>query len=100
MYLEVIEEEKKWADHLFQKGVIVGLNAEIMKTFVDYMATTRLKEIGLKYVENRVLLNPIPWFNKHLDVSKKQTALQEQESTSYVIAAMSGDVDPDQLPDL
>lgn len=100
MYLDVIREEKEWADFLFQKGVIVGLNAEILKTFVDYMATLRLKEIGLKYLENPVKISPLPWFNKHLNVSNKQTALQEQESTSYVIAAMGGDVDKSELPDL
>lgn len=100
MYLDVIEEEKAWADHLFQHGVVVGLNAEILKTFVDYVATTRLKNIGLKYKENPTKTNPIPWFNKHMNVSKKQTALQENESTSYVIGALSGDVNHDDLPSL
>lgn len=98
MYLDVIEEEKAWADHLFQHGVVVGLNADILKTFVDYVATMRLKDIGLKYKENPTKTNPIPWFNKHMNTSKKQTALQENESTSYVIAALSADVNHDDLP--
>ncbi len=100
MYLDVIEEEKAWADHLFQHGVVVGLNAEILKTFVDYVATMRLKNIGIKYKENPTKTNPIPWFNKHMNTSKKQTALQENESTSYVIAALSADVNHDDLPTL
>lgn len=98
MYLDVIEEEKAWADHLFQHGVVVGLNAEILKTFVDYTATHRLKDIGLKYKENPTKTNPIPWFNKHMNTSKKQTALQENESTSYVIAALSSELNHDDLP--
>jgi len=100
LYLEVIAEEKNWADHLFQKGVIIGLNPEILKTFVDYMATMRLREIGIKYIEHPTKQNPIPWFNKHLNVSKKQTALQEQESTSYLIAAMTSEVNTSELPDI
>jgi ribonucleoside-diphosphate reductase beta chain len=100
MYQEVIGEEKAWADHLFQKGVVVGLNPEIMKTFVDYIATLRLKEIGLKYVEHPTKVNPIPWFNKHMNTSKKQTALQESESTSYVIGIMSTNINYEELPDL
>ena len=43
---------------------------------------------------------PIPWFNKHSDTSKKQTALQENESTNYVIGVMSDSLDYDQLPSL
>lgn len=100
MYLDVIAEEKAWADHLFQKGVIIGLNANILKTFVDFRATLSLKDIGIKYRENPVKTNPLPWFNKYLDVSKQQKALQEQESTSYVIGAMGAEIDHDALPDL
>jgi hypothetical protein len=33
-----------------------------------------------------------------VDVSKKQTALQENESTNYVIGVMSDQLDYDQLP--
>jgi ribonucleoside-diphosphate reductase beta chain len=99
MYRDVIREEKEWADHLFQKGVVVGLNAEILKSFVDYMATQRLREIGLKHDEP-VKNNPLPWFNKHMTTSGKQTALQESESTSYVVGVLDGEIDPNELPDL
>lgn len=101
LYDEVIAEEKGWADHLFQHGVVVGLNADILKKFVDYMATNRLKDIGIKVPDSiRTTMNPIPWFNKHTRQSSKQVALQEQESVNYIIGAMGGDVDFDALPDL
>ena len=93
MYMDVIREEKEWADYLFSKGVVIGLNAEILKDFVDYTAFTRLKEIGIKYNENHPKHSPIPWFNKHVNINKKQSALQETESTNYVIGVMS-----DELP--
>jgi ribonucleotide reductase beta subunit family protein with ferritin-like domain len=43
---------------------------------------------------------PIPWFNKHVNTSNKQTALQENESTNYVIGVMSDTLDYDALPSL
>jgi ribonucleoside-diphosphate reductase beta chain len=100
LYLDVIREEKAWADYLFQKGPVIGLNANILKDFVDYTAVGALKEIGVKYQEPAPRSTPIPWFMKHVDTSKKQTALQENESTNYVIGVMSDQLDYDELPDL
>jgi ribonucleoside-diphosphate reductase beta chain len=100
LYLDVIREEKAWADYLFQKGPVIGLNAQILKDFVDYTAVGALKEIGIKYQEPAPRSTPIPWFMKHVDTSKKQTALQENESTNYVIGVMSDQLDYDELPDL
>lgn len=99
MYMDVIYEEKAWADYLFQKGTVIGLNAQVMKDFVDWTAQFRLKEIGLKY-DNGVKSTPLPWFNKHLNTSKKQTALQENESVSYVIGSMTSDMDYNDLPEI
>jgi ribonucleoside-diphosphate reductase beta chain len=100
MYLDVIREEKAWADYLFQKGPVIGLNANILKDFVDFTAFNALKEIGIKYTEDHPRSTPIPWFTKHVDTSKKQTALQENESTNYVIGVMSDSIDYEELPEL
>jgi ribonucleoside-diphosphate reductase beta chain len=100
MYMEVIAEEKAWADYLFKRGVVIGLNSQILKDFVDYTAFTRLKEIGIKYTEDHPKTTPIPWFNKHVNINKKQTALQESESTNYVIGVMSDTVERELLPDI
>ena len=100
IYTDVIREEKAWADYLFQKGPVIGLNAAILKDFVDYTAAGALKDIGIKYIEPAPKTTPIPWFNKHSDTSKKQTALQENESTNYVIGVMSDSIDYDALPAL
>lgn len=98
LYEEVIAEEKAWADYLFKKGPVIGLNAEILKEFVDFTAFSRLKDIGIKYQGAYPKTTPIPWFNKHINVSKKQAALQETESTSYVIGVMSDTVNREELP--
>lgn len=100
IYKDVIREEKEWADYLFKKGPVIGLNAQILKDFVDYTAADALKQVGIKYWNPAPKTTPIPWFNKHSDTSKKQTALQESESTSYVIGVMGDTIDYDALPDL
>ena len=100
IYKDVIREEKEWADYLFKMGPVIGLNANILKDFVDYTAADALKQIGIKYWEHAPKTTPIPWFNKHSDTSKKQSALQETESTSYVIGVMSDAIDYDALPAL
>jgi ribonucleoside-diphosphate reductase beta chain len=100
MYLDVIREEKDWANYLFKHGPVIGLNTNILRDFVDFTAKNALNEIGIKYMEPAPRSTPIPWFNKHVDTSKKQTALQENESTNYVIGVMSDTLDYDELPNL
>jgi len=98
LYMDVIREEKEWATYLFKLGPVIGLNANILREFVDYTAASALKEIGIKYQHPAPKSTPIPWFNKHSDTSKKQTALQESESTNYVIGVMGEGIDYDALP--
>jgi ribonucleoside-diphosphate reductase beta chain len=100
LYMDVIREEKEWATYLFKLGPVIGLNANILRDFVDYTAVDALKQIGIKYNNPAPRSTPIPWFNKHSDTSKKQTALQESESTNYVIGVMGEGIDYDALPAL
>jgi ribonucleoside-diphosphate reductase beta chain len=100
LYADVIREEKQWADYLFNKGPVIGLNANILKDFVDFTAVGALKEIGIKYQGSAPKTTPIPWFLKHVNVSNKQSALQETESTNYVIGAMSDELNYNELPNL
>ena len=100
MYLDVIREEKAWADYLFQKGPVIGLNANILRDFVDFTAFNALREIGVRYDHPHPKSTPIPWFMKHVNTSNKQTALQESESTNYVIGVMSDSIDYEELPNL
>ena len=100
LYMDVIREEKDWATYLFKFGPVIGLNANILNDFVDYTAAGALKDIGIKYQSPAPKSSPIPWFNKHSDTSKKQTALQENESTNYVIGVMSDVLEYDALPNI
>ena len=66
---------------------------------VDWTAQEKFKLIGVKY-DAGIKSTPLPWMNKHLNTNKTQTALQENESVSYLIGAMTTEVNYDQLPDL
>ena len=98
LYMDVIREEKEWATYLFKLGPVIGLNANILRDFVDYTAVGALKDIGIKYLQAAPKSTPIPWFNKHTDTSKKQSALQETESTNYVIGVMGENIVYAELP--
>jgi len=100
IYRDVIREEKEWAVYLFTKGPVIGLNANVLSDFVDYTAVDALKQIDIKYWNPSPKTSPIPWFHKNLTGSNVQKALQETESTQYVIGVLGGDVDYDALPNL
>lgn len=101
IYLTVIAQEKNWARYLFKEGVVIGLNIQILCSFVDWTAFEKLKDISIKYQCDTVpKTHPIPWFLKHQNIDTKQSALQETESTSYVTGLLTDDVDYSQLPRL
>lgn len=99
MLVSVIDEEKSWAKYLFREGSVIGLNEKTMVSFVDWTAQYRLKDVGMKY-DAGIKSTPIPWFNKHLNTNKKQTALQENESVAYILASMSNNVNFEELPSI
>jgi ribonucleoside-diphosphate reductase beta chain len=99
MLLDVIREEKEWAKYLFKEGSVIGLNERTLVSFVDWTAQERLKLIGMKY-DSGIRTTPLPWFNKHLNTNKKQTALQENESVAYIIGSMTSNIDYNELPEL
>lgn len=82
-YRVAVEGEKKWADYLFSKGNLVGLTAESLKQYVEWLANSRLTSMGYKKLYG-VKANPLAgWLDSFYDSSKIQTANQETESVSY-----------------
>lgn len=98
MLISVVDEEKAWAKYQFQKGTVLGLNEKIMCNQVDYTAHGRFKAIGVKF-DSSTKAQPLPWMNKHLNTNKVQTALQENESISYISGSMTSEIDYNLLPD-
>jgi ribonucleoside-diphosphate reductase beta chain len=52
---------------------MIGLNAEILKQYLEYITNIRMNAVGLKPIfEERV--NPLPWINHWLDSDSVQVA--------------------------
>lgn len=101
MYLDVIEQEKKWADYLFQYGGMIGLNARIAKEYIEYLSVKRMAAVGLTSPYKGVATsNPLPWTNQWISSSEVQNANQENENTSYTIGAIVPDASVMQPEDL
>ena len=50
--VDAVEQEKVWADYLFKDGSIIGLNAELLKQYVEYIAGKRMHAFGQKKIFN------------------------------------------------
>ncbi len=86
IFLEAIDQEKKWAKYLFEKGSILGLNEAILCQYVDYIAKERMAAISLEYDnKDTPKSNPIPWINSYLNSDNVQVAPQETEISSYLV---------------
>ena len=88
----VVEQELAWADHLFSDGrQVIGLNAELLKEYVMYMAKPIYTALGAELAGNVPAKNPLPYMNKYIDPSQMQSAAQEIQITSYQIGAIKDD---------
>lgn len=92
MFLDVVHQEKEWANYLFKDGSILGLNAKILHQMVDWLATHRMGAIGHPYPGEPRKENPVPWINDWLDNKAMQYALQEAEAPDYLMGVLTGSV--------
>ncbi len=79
---------------MFKDGSIIGLNAELLKQYVEFIAGKRMRAVGLK-TEFNTGTNPLPWTQKWISGGSVQVAPQETEISSYVIGGTKQDVDKD-----
>lgn len=98
MYDDAVQQEKDWADYLFKDGSIVGLNAEILKDYVEYICNKRMRTINLKGPYNQPS-NPLPWTEHWISSKDTQVAPQEEQITSYLIGGINNDIDTDTFTD-
>jgi len=94
MFIDAVEQEKKWADYLFKDGSIIGLNAELLKQYVEFIAAKRMYAVGVEKVYNKGT-NPLPWTQAWITGGSVQVAPQETEISSYVIGGTKQDVEKD-----
>ena len=92
MFVDAVNQEKVWADYLFKDGSMIGLNTQLLSEYVEFIATRRMTNVGLKSPYN-VKNNPLPWTQKWISGAEVQVAPQETEITSYVQGGTKQDVD-------
>jgi len=92
MFIDAVEQEKTWAEYLFKDGSIIGLNAELLKQYVEFIAAKRMRAVNLEAIYNSGT-NPLPWTQAWITGGSVQVAPQETEISSYVIGGTKQDVD-------
>ena len=95
MFMEAVEQEKEWADFLFKDGSMIGLNAELLNQYVDWIAHKRIQAVSLPSPIKVPASNPLPWTEKWIAGSDVQVAPQETEISSYIIGGTIQDVTED-----
>ncbi|AKU43900.1 ribonucleotide reductase class Ia beta subunit [Citrobacter phage Merlin] len=94
IFMEVNRQEKEWAVHLFKDGGLPGLNVEILCNFIDYLTMSRMNSCGLPCpIKDAPTRHPIPWIREYLNSDAVQSAPQEVEISSYLVAQIDNDVD-------
>ena len=96
MYRQAVQEEKDWAEYLFKDGSMIGLNAKLLGSYVEYIANRRMRAIGLKPIfDTPMSNNPLPWTQHWLSSKGMQVAPQETEVESYMVGSIKQDVNKD-----
>jgi len=92
MYEQAVKNEIEWAEYLFSKGGLLGLNTDVLAGYTKWLGDNRLRSLGYRKIFNQKE-NPIAgWLDGYLDSSKVQTANQETEQGSYKVGARNTDV--------
>jgi ribonucleoside-diphosphate reductase beta chain len=98
LFMEVVEQEKEWADYLFKDGSMIGMNAEILKQYIEYISNQRMTAIGYQAPFN-IKSNPLPWMNSYLSSDNVQVAPQETEISSYLVGQIDSEIDSSEFDD-
>ena len=95
MFVAAVEQEKQWAEYLFKDGSMIGLNAQLLSDYIEWICCKRMTALGLKCPYTTSQANPLPWTAKWISGSDVQVAPQETEISSYIIGGVKKDVSDD-----
>ena len=92
IFREAADQEREWAKYLFKDGSMIGLNAQILGDYVEYITNVRMKALNLTpiFADRQ---NPLPWMNAWLVSDNVQVAPQESEISSYLVGQIDNEVD-------
>jgi ribonucleoside-diphosphate reductase beta chain len=96
LFDDAVEQEKNWANYLFKDGSVLGLNPEILGSYIEYIANVRIKALGFDH-RYPTTKDPLPWMRSYLVSDNVQVAPQESEITSYVSGAIDMNISDDAL---
>lgn len=92
MFVDAVEQEKKWAQYLFKDGSMIGLNTKLLDDYIEWICCKRMQAVNLKCPYTVPQANPLPWTQKWIAGADVQVAPQETEISSYVIGGTKQDV--------
>ena len=95
MFVSAVDQEKQWADYLFKDGSMIGLNAQLLCDYIEWICCKRMVSLGMKCPYTTPQANPLPWTQKWISGKEVQVAPQETEISSYVIGGVKKDVSED-----
>lgn len=96
IFMQAVDQEKQWAEYLFNQGSMIGLNKDILCQYVEYIANLRMSAIGMGQPFD-LKSNPLPWMNNYLNSDNVQVAPQESEISSYLVGQIDAEVKADDL---
>jgi len=76
---KAVELEGQYTDDALPRGIL-GLRADVIKEYLEYIADRRLERIGLEKIYNKS--NPFPWMSEIIDL-KKEKNFFETRVTEY-----------------
>lgn len=95
-----VEHEKSWANYLFSKGSLLGLNSDVLHSYVEWLANTRLQALGYKKLFAQKT-NPVSgWSTRYFDSTAVQVAPQESELEAYLSGSANTSLTDAELEDI
>ncbi|MFO0883584.1 MAG: ribonucleotide-diphosphate reductase subunit beta [Pirellulales bacterium] len=85
---EAVELEIEYARDCLPRGIL-GLNADLFRDYVQFIADRRLERIGLptQYGSS----NPFPWMSETMDLSKEKNFFETRVTEYQSASALSWD---------
>lgn len=91
LFVDAVEQEKRWAEYLFKNGSMIGLNYQLLSEYIEFIAQKRMQAVGLP-CPYKVSSNPLPWTQKWIAGSEVQVAPQQTQISAYIIGGTKQDV--------
>lgn len=95
LFQDAVNQEKEWAEYLFKDGSMIGLNAELLKQYIEWIANKRMRAVNLESPYKVSQANPLPWTQSWIAGKERQVAPQETEISSYVVGEVDKSMESD-----